>query len=131
MNSEELEISLRTEFENYLKTVVAGMKQEVTEFQSKIDAEFEKHKSQIDEAFQGFSSRFESSHEFDQSFRELVLQHLEIARDEGAKLSATAFEEAQKMDADNAPAPLNFAELRDAISDISSKDSQSAILKRW
>lgn len=129
MNSEELELSLRTEFENYLKTVVAGMKQEVTEFQSKIDAEFEKHKSQIDEAFQGFSSRFESSHEFDQSFRELVLQHLEIARDEGAKLSANAFEEAQKMDADNAPAPLNFAEIRDAISDISSKDSQSAILK--
>ncbi|HEX3101693.1 MAG TPA: hypothetical protein VHQ01_07875, partial [Pyrinomonadaceae bacterium] len=86
-------------------------------------------KSQIYEAFQGFSSRFESSHEFDQSFRELVLQHLEIARDEGAKLSANAFEEAQKMEAANAPEPLNFAELRDAISDISSKDSQSAILK--
>ena len=128
MNSEELELSLRTEFENYLKTVGAGMKQDVAEFQNKIDAEFEKHKLQIDEAFQGFSARFESSHEFDQGFRELVIEHLQIARDEGAKLSATAFEEAEKMDAGKA-APANYTEIRDAIGDISSKDSQSAILK--
>lgn len=128
MNSEELELSLRTEFENYLKTVVAGMKHDVAEFQNKIDAEFEKHKSQIDEAFQSFAARFDSSHEFDQGFRELVLEHLQIARDEGARLSATAFEEAEKMDAGKV-APANYAELRDAINDISSKDSQSAILK--
>ena len=45
MNSEELEQSLRAEFENYLKQVVAGMREDVTEFQIKIETEFEKHKS--------------------------------------------------------------------------------------
>ncbi len=128
MNSEELELSLRTEFENYLKTVVAEMKQDVAEFQSKINGEFEKHKSQINEAFHGFTTRFDSRNEFDQGFTESVVEHLRLARDEGARLSATAFEEAQKMDAETG-APANFAGLRDAISDISSKDSQSAILK--
>ena len=128
MNSEELELSLRTEFENYLKTVVIEMKQNVAEFQSKIDAEFEKHKSQIEEAFQGFANRFDSEHEFEQGFTELVVEHLRLARDEGARLSASAFEEAEKLAADNA-APVNYAELRDAINDISSKDSQSTILK--
>ena len=128
MNSEELELSLRTEFENYLKTVVAGIKQDVAEFQSKIAAEFEKHKSQVDEAFQGFAGRFDSEHAFDQGFTELVVEHLRLARDEGARLSANAFEEAEKMGAETA-APANYTELRDAINDISGKDSQSAILK--
>ncbi len=129
MNSEELELSLRSEFENYLKTVVEEMKQDVAEFQSKIDAEFEKHKSQINEAFTGFATRFDSGHEFDKGFTESVVEHLHLARDEGARLSANAYAEAEKMDAENAPAPLDYAELRDAISDISSKDSQSSILK--
>ena len=128
MNSEELELSLRTEFESYLKTVAAEMKQDVAEFQGKIDAEFEKHKSQVNEAFQGFTERFDSPKEFDQGFSELVTEHLRLARDEGAKLSANAFAETEKMDADTS-AVTNFAELRDAIADISSKDSQSAILK--
>ena len=128
MNSEELELSLRTEFENYLKTVVAEMKQDVAEFQSKIDAEFEKHKSQIGEAFQGFAARFDSEHAYDQGFTELVVEHLRLARDEGARLSANAFEEAEKMRAE-ITAPANYTELRDAINDISGKDSQSAILK--
>lgn len=131
MNSEELELSLRTEFENYLKNVVDEMKQDVADFQSKIDAEFEKHRTQVNEAFQGFSARFESGHEFDEGFRALVIEHLQIARDEGAKLSANAFAEAEKIDAENAapPPPANYSELRDAINDISSKDSQSTILK--
>ena len=128
MNSEELELSLRTEFENYLKTVVAEMKQDIAEFQSKIDAEFEKHRSQVNEVFQGFTSHFDSEHSLDHGFTELVFEHLRLARDEGAKLSANAFAEAEKLD-EAAAAPTNFAELRDAINDISSKDSQSAILK--
>ncbi len=130
MNSEELELSLRTEFENYLKTVVAEMRQDVAEFQRNIDAEFEKHKSQIDEAFQGFARRFESGSEFDQGSTESVVEHLRLARDEGARLSANAYAEAEKMDAAAAsPVPENYTRLRDAISDISGKDSQSAILK--
>ena len=128
MNSEELELSLRTEFENYLKDVVADMRRDVDDFQSKINGEFEKHKSQIDEAFQGFAMRFDSGHTFDQGFTELVVEHLRLARDEGAKLSANAFAEAEKLDAETA-APTNFAEVRDAVNDISNHDSQSSILK--
>ncbi len=129
VNSEELELSLRTEFENYLKTVVAEMKQELADFQSTIDAEFEKHKSQINEAFQGFTTRFESAPPVDKGFNELVTEHLRLARDEGARLSATAYAEAEKMNEEQAPVAANYSELRDAISDISSKDSQSSILK--
>ena len=81
MNSEELEQSLKAEFESYLKGVLADMREDVKEFQTKIDAEFEKHRSQLDEAFQGFSSRFDADHEFDAAFRESVIEHLRLARD--------------------------------------------------
>ena len=128
MNSEELEVSLRTEFENYLKDVFAGMRHDVQEFQSKIDAEFEKHRSQIDEAFRGFAARFDSENEFDQAFHESVLEHLRLARDEGARITANALAEAEKLEPAG-PEPVNFAELRDAVAEISSKDSQSSILK--
>ena len=129
MNSEELEQSLRTEFESYLKNVQAEMKQDVTEFQTKIEAEFDKHRAQTAEAFQGFAARFDSNKEFDQGFSQLVAEHLKLARDEGAKLSANAYAEAEKLDAPVATAPANYTGLRDAIADITSKDSQSAILK--
>ncbi len=133
MNSEELEQSLRTEFESYLKNVHAEMRQDVTEFQTKIEAEFDKHRAQTAEAFQGFAARFDSNKEFDQGFSQLVAEHLKLARDEGAKLSAMAYAEAEKLASENdvAPAqvPANYAGLRDAIADITSKDSQSAILK--
>ena len=36
MNSEELEQSLRAEFESYLKNVLADMRQEFSEFQNKV-----------------------------------------------------------------------------------------------
>ena len=38
MNSEELEQSLRTEFENYLKEAVSELKQEVSGFQEKVES---------------------------------------------------------------------------------------------
>ncbi len=60
MNSEELELSLRTEFESYLKDVFADMRQEISQFQEKIEAEFEKHKSQLDEFFKSFPNRIET-----------------------------------------------------------------------
>lgn len=128
MNSEELEQSLRAEFENYLKQVVAEMRDDVTEFQIKIESEFEKHKSHIDEAFKGFSARFDSEHTFDEAFRESVVEHLRLARDEGAKITATAIAEAEEMERLSTP-EFNLADIKEAVNDISSKDSQSAILK--
>lgn len=128
MNSEELEQSLRTEFESYLKSVLAEMRQEATEFQNKIEAEFDKHKSQFDEAFQLFVARFDSDREFDEPFKESVTEHLRLARDEGSKIAANAFAEAEDMER-AAAAPVSFDEIRDAVNDISSKDSQSSILK--
>ena len=104
------------------------MRQDFTEFQASIQADLDKQRSQVDEAFQGFATRFNTSNEFDGGFRESVAEHLKLARDEGARLSATAYAEAEKLDAP-AAAPANYAGLRDAIADITSKDSQSAILK--
>ena len=39
MNSEELEVSLRTEFESYLKNVFADMRQDISQLQEKIESE--------------------------------------------------------------------------------------------
>ncbi|MBK7392608.1 MAG: hypothetical protein IPI64_04800 [Chloracidobacterium sp.] len=105
------------------------MKQSFAEFQRKMLEDQEHQRARMDEAFQGFAARFESEHEFDGGFRESVAEHLKLARDEGAKLSATAFEEAEKLEAPAAAPTVSFADMRDAIADISSKDSQSAILK--
>lgn len=132
MNSEELELSLRSEFENYLKNVAAEMQQETNEFRSKIEEAFDRHRNHIDEAFKEFSARFDSEHHFDAAFTSSVGEHLRLARDEGAKIAADAMAEAEKLDQEReqeaAKAPA-FDALRDAVNDISSKDSQSAILK--
>ncbi len=128
MNSEELEQSLRTEFDGHLKSVLADMRQEVVGLQSKVEAEFEKHKSQIDAMFQDFSVRLEKDRGLDEGFRESVVEHLRLARDEGARITAEAITEAEQMREETA-APVNFSEIRDAINDISSKDSQAEILK--
>lgn len=138
MNSEELEQSLRTEFESYLKNVLADMRQEVSEFQKQFEAEFEKHKAQLDDVFQNFSTRLAADRELDASFTESVVEHLRLSRDEGARITATAIAEAEEMEKQNAaeaaqevvPAPtFSFSEIRDAINDISTKTTQSAILK--
>lgn len=136
MNSEELELSLRTEFESNLKDVFAGLRQEVAQFQEQIEAEFQRHKSQLDEVFQDFSARIATDTELDANFRESVVEHLRLARDEGARITATAFAEAEAMQQESAEAvaePLDptvgITELRDAINDISTKNTQSSILK--
>ena len=131
MNSEELELSLKAEFESYLSGVFAEMKQDVADFQAKIDGEFEKHRTQLDEAFKAFSAKFEAERSVDKGFSESVVEHLRLARDDGAKLAATAFAEAEEMQRDaTQPAPAqNFNGLRDAINDITGKTSQSSILK--
>jgi hypothetical protein len=138
VNSEELEQSLRTEFESYLKNVLADMRQEVSEFQKQFEAEFEKHKAQLDDVFQNFSTRLAADRELDASFTESVVEHLRLSRDEGARITATAIAEAEEMEKQNAAeaaqaapaAPtFSFSEIRDAINDISTKTTQSAILK--
>ncbi len=132
MNSEELERSLRTEFENYLKGVAAQLKQETAEFQQRIASEFDRQRQAIDDAFAAFSSRFDSENTFDEAFTSSVAEHLRLARDEGAKITATAFAEAEKLEQETAatqPHAANYDAIRDAVNDISSKDSQSSILK--
>ena len=129
MNSEELELSLRTEFESYLKDVFARMQQDVADFQKNFEAEFDKHRSQMDEAFRGLSERFGSEVKFDKAFTESVIEHLRLARDDGAQLSAHAFNEAQKLEQATATPAVQYDQIRDAINDISSQTTQSAILK--
>ena len=131
MNSEELELSLRTEFENYLNGIFGRMRQDVSDFQKTFEAEFEKHKAQMEQAFQEFSSRFDAGTQFDKAFTESVTEHLRLARDEGAKITEAALSEAAKLDGHAAapPAEAGYDRLRDAISDIGAKNTQSAILK--
>jgi hypothetical protein len=141
VNSEELEQSLRTEFESYLKNVLADMRQEVSDFQKQFEAEFEKHKAQLDEVFQNFSARIAGDRELDSNFTESVVEHLRLSRDEGARITAMAIAEAEELEKQNAveaaaaaetseTAPaFSFSEIREAVNDISSKTTQSAILK--
>jgi hypothetical protein len=127
VNSEELELSLRTEFESYLKGVLDGMRRDVADFQKNFEAEFDKHRTQMDDAVRKLSARFESEMKFDKAFTESVVEHLRLARDDGAKLTAQAFTEAQKLD-DSVP-PARYDRLRDAIRNISSQLTQSSILR--
>jgi len=132
VNSEELELSLRSEFESHLKTVVADMRQEFTQLQAKVEAEFDKHKSQLDAVFQDYSTRLENNTQLEGGFAETVVEHLRLARDEGSRVSAMAFEEAERMEAETAaaaPQKAGVAELSQAISDITAQDSQATILK--
>ncbi len=129
MNSEELELSLRTEFESYLKNVLAEMKQEVTEFQSKVETEFENHKKQFNDAFEAYAVRFDSTPQFDEAFTGSVMEHIRLARDEGAKITANAMAEAEKLEPVAAPVEVKYDAIRDAVNDISTKNSQATILK--
>ena len=129
MNSEELELSLRTEFESYLKNILAEMKQEVTEFQSKVETEFENHKKQFNDAFEAYAARFDSAPQFDEAFTGSVMEHIRLARDEGAKITANAMAEAEKLEPAAAPVEVKYDAIRDAVNDISTKTSQATILK--
>ncbi len=132
MKSEELELSLRTEFENYLKNILADMKQEVAKLQQNIEDEAEKHKSQLEDVFRNTLGRIESDKQLDEGFKDAVLEHLRLAKDEGARITVTAMAEAEEMDRSQVVVqePSDLAiKLRDAISDISTKQSQAEILK--
>ncbi len=128
MNSEELELSLKTEFESYLIGFLADLRQEVSEFRKNFESEFEKHRSQTDEAVRKLVERLETGVQFDKAFNESVVEHLRLARDEGATITAVAIGEAEKLKEETAPV-VEFDKIRDAINDISSKTTQSEILK--
>lgn len=127
MNSEELELSLKTEFESYLNELFAGMRENAADLQKNFEAEFEKHRSQLDEATRLFAERFDSSPKLDVAFAEAVTEHLRLAKDSGAELAAMAFSEAEKLNTETTATP-NYGSIRDAINEISAKTSQSTIL---
>lgn len=135
MNSEELEISLRTEFENYLKEIFVEMRQELSQLQEKVATEIERHKSNLDETFSAVMSRMEADVEIDAGFKDSVIEHLRLSRDEGARITAMAIAEAEDLEKESAPPPqpaavsTGFKEIHEAVNDISTKTSQSEILK--
>ena len=128
MNTEELELSLRSEFEAHLKKVFADVQRQVADFQNSIDAELGKHRSQMLDTLNAFSSQISSEPEVDKAFSQSVIEHLRIARDDGAKLAAKAMADAETMDSDS-PSSVSFNFARDAVNDISSQTSQAAILQ--
>jgi hypothetical protein len=127
VNSEELELSLKAEFESYLNELFAGMRENAADLQKNFESEFEKHRSQLDEATRLFAARFENAPQLEPAFANAVTEHLRLAKDSGAELAAMAFSEAEMLNAETSPA-AGYASLRDAIIDISSKTSQSTIL---
>jgi uncharacterized membrane-anchored protein YhcB (DUF1043 family) len=138
VNSEELEQSLRTEFEAYLKRIVSKMRDDAVEFQKKIESEFdaqraqlEQQRAKIDESFREFNSRYEAAHSFDKAFSETVVEHLRLARDEGSQIAANALAEAEQLRYEAPPAPpaADFGKLNEAIKEISAQQSQATILK--
>ena len=127
MNTEELEKSLRAEFEGYMKNVMAEMRRDVSDLQGKFEGEFDKHRSQMDEAFRSLSSRFEAAVEFDPAFSESVTEHLRLARDEGALVTAKALGEAEKLGNDESG--QDFQNLRKGINEIKNNATQATILR--
>lgn len=127
MNIEELELSLRSEYEGQLKQVLAEVRREAAEFEKKFEAEFEKHRAAMLQTLNDFIGRIPESYRMDKAFEESISEHLRLARDEGAQIAATAFGEAEKLKEETAVAP-RYDLLRDSISDISSKDTQAGIL---
>ena len=129
MNSEELEVSLRTEFEQHLNVIRAEFRQQLTAFQGQVHGEITKHKSQIDAAFGEFSTRFDSPGTMDHVLHESVVEHLRLARNNGAELAASAAAEAEKLSLEHAASVAGFDQLRDAVAAISAQTTQAGILK--
>lgn len=108
------------------------MRNETAEFQSRIEAEFEMQRAQLDESVKSFVSKLQAERTIDPAFYGSVAEHLRLARDEGARITADAMVEAEKLGSPESVSPpvaLKYDALRDAVDDIGSKDTQSAILK--
>lgn len=131
MNIEELELSLRTDFEGQISKVIAEVRQNVADFQKKFEAEFEKHKAELDRSIDALSANLPEGAGHDPAFREAVTEHLRLARDDGAQVAAIAFGEAEKLKAETVPvaAPARYDLVRNATNEICSKTTQSTILQ--
>ena len=129
MNIEELELSLRTEFEGQVRQVLASIKQDVAEFHTKFQSDLDEQRNKLDQAISELSSRLPESSPFDAAFNESVNEHLRLARDDGAQVAANAFGEAEKLRTDTPAPAVGFDRMRDAIADISSKTTQATILQ--
>lgn len=130
MNIEELELSLRTDFEGQISKVIAEVRQNVADFQKKFEAEFEKHKAELDRSINALSENLPEGIGHDPAFKEAVTEHLRLARDDGAQVAAIAFGEAEKLKADTAPvSAARYDLVRNATNEICSKTTQSTILQ--
>lgn len=118
MNLEELEQSLRAEFKGYLSTDRAGWRDEL---------------ARLREMFDALAARLEEDPQFDAAFTETVGEHLRLARDKGAEITATAMDEAEKLNGNSAAIPVvqrtnDLEWLREAVTVIRSQNTQAAIL---
>jgi hypothetical protein len=129
VNTEELERSLRTEFDEHFVRVLADARTEFDTLQKSLEAQFESQRAQMDEAFRAIQSRLEAPPQFDQAFTESVVEHLRLARDEGARVTATAMDAAEKLHTAPEDQSQGFSHLRDSIADIKSQKTQAAILR--
>ena len=129
MNTEELERSLRAEFDEHIKKVLNEAREDVAALQKNVEAELDKHRSQMDEAFRALTERLDAPSNLDQVFTESVIEHLKLARDEGARVTAVAMGEAEKLNSDAVVADDGYSKLRDAIDDIRTKTTQAAVLR--
>lgn len=122
MNNEELENSLRTEIDNYLRTAVADLQSEIIAIQDKVSAELERSRSNIEQVLQEANSR-DGVTKIDDDFARLVAEHLQIAREDSANAINKVHEEEAAQNADG------FVAMRDAVNDIGNQISQAEILK--
>jgi hypothetical protein len=127
VNNEELEVSLRTEFESHLNDVLAEIREQVSSFQKNVETEFEKHRSMMDQAISDLAAKLEASPSLGPALSESVAEHLRLAKDAGAEIAATAFDKAEKLRTEEVT-ESRYDLLRNALNDISSKKSQSSIL---
>jgi hypothetical protein len=129
VNTEELERSLRAEFDEHLSKVLAEARQEVEALQKNVNAELDKQRGQMEEAFRAINARLEVPADFGSAFSETVVEHLRLARDDGARVTAAALGEAEKLSAPVEADHSGYGKLRDAIAEIKSKPTQAAILR--
>jgi len=153
VNSEEIQVSLRAEFESYLKEISEGFKEKLSQLQANIDEQIDRHKAEFGQMLSESAEHFDAHSTLKPAFLDTVAEHLKLARDEGSQISANAFAEAEKYDKEQAQEAIAAAEaaaaaavaaavaaaaaetsggveeLRDAIRDVTEKHSQVEILK--
>jgi len=129
VKGEELERSLNAEFEGYLRETLEEVRRELSQFEESVLTEIENQKRRLEELFSQVKERIPEQKELDPGFRASVLEHLRLARDEGAQITAMAMAEAEELERKTRAAEPGFADLSEAIREISMKTTQADILK--